>query len=1062
MKLWDISIRQPVFMTMILVAGIVMGIFSYFRMPVDIFPNVEFPIVVVNTIYPGASPDEMEEQITSVLEEELSTIGGIEQVSSTSAESVSTIVLQFDLNESADKVNQEVREKVNLLRSQLPTGIQEPIIRRFNPSDQPVLLFGVADATGQLAPVELRALVEEKIQAPIQQVGGVAAVDVDGGEVREIKINLDMQALQARRISPQQVVSALQTQNLTIPGGAVVEAGKELLVRTPGNFQTLQDIENVVISQRGTTPIFLRDVAAVVDGFETRDTITRLNGEESVVVRVRKQSGTNTAAVVGGVKEQLDPIVAANPDLEVVISSDQSVQVERNTMGALEDLLWGAVLASLVVLVFFRDLRNTLVTMAGLPVIMISSLFFMDLFGIGLNQLSLLALALVVGLVIDDAIVVRENILRWLQKGYKPREAASLGTQEVVLAVLATGATILAVFVPVAYAEGIIGRFFRDFGLTVSIAIVVSTFESLTLAPMLSAYFFKAEENQDRIIKEGDEHEEAANSWLSRFYAVLLNWTLRHRWITIFLAFAIMAGSIYSVRFINQSFVPKTEEHLFNLNMELPAGAPLEMTQKEAIKVEEILRSHPHVTAVFTSIGATGAPERASFVVKLDEDTATQPVIDAMRGPLAGVPGLSFVTGGGPGGAATDITINVKGISGTDYEALGAEALAIAEQLKSIPGLVDINSSYKPGRPELRLEVNRQRASQLGLNTAQLGSTVRLLVNGEVVSTYRGEGPEADIRVQLQESNRSSQEDILNINLLSPAGQLIPVRNVAQVELAAGPNQISRQDRQSLITINANVAGRDVPETTAEVTEFLATLNLPAGMIVEMGGNAQTQADSFRSLGLALALSVIFIYMVLASQFGSFIQPLLIMIAMPLAIIGALLALLITRRPLDLTAFIGFIMLMGLVTKNSILLVDFANRARDAGANAADAMRRAGPIRLRPILMTSLSMILAMIPVALGFSAGGEFRAAMSVAIMGGMITSTFLTLLIVPVAYAMVVGSLDNMAVKRANRRTVKEAKLAETRRAAQLAADTGIQVPGEYTLLPTEEKGRAQTAGD
>jgi len=1062
MKLWDVSIRQPVFMTMILVAGIVMGIFSYFRMPVDIFPNVEFPIVVVSTIYPGASPDEMEDQITSVLEEELSTIGGIEQVSSTSAESVSTIVLQFDLNESADKVNQEVREKVNLLRSQLPTGIQEPIIRRFNPSDQPVLLFGVADATGQLAPVELRALVEEKIQAPLQQVGGVAAVDVDGGEVREIKINLNMQALQARRISPQQVVSALQTQNLTIPGGAVIESGKELLVRTPGNFQTLPDIENVVISQRGTTPIYLRDVAAVVDSFETRDTITRLNGEESVVVRVRKQSGTNTAAVVGGVKEQLDPIIAANPDLEVVISSDQSVQVERNTMGALEDLLWGAVLASLVVLVFFRDLRNTLVTMAGLPVIMISSLFFMDLFGIGLNQLSLLALALVVGLVIDDAIVVRENILRWLQKGYKPREAASLGTQEVVLAVLATGATILAVFVPVAYAEGIIGRFFRDFGLTVSIAIVVSTFESLTLAPMLSAYFFKAEENEDRIIKEGDEHEEAANSWLSRFYAVLLNWTLRHRWITIFLAFAIMGGSIYSVRFINQSFVPKTEEHLFNLNMELPAGAPLEMTQQEAIKVEEILRSHPHVTAVFTSIGATGAPERASFVVKLDEDTATQPVIDAMRGPLTGVPGLSFITGGGPGGAATDIAINVKGISGTDYEALGTEALAIAEQLKSIPGLVDVNSSYKPGRPELRLEVDRQRASQLGLNTAQLGSTVRLLVNGEVVSTYRGEGPEADIRVQLQESNRSSQEDILNINLLSPTGQLIPVRNVAQVELAAGPNQISRQDRQSLITISANVAGRDIPEATAEVTEFLAMLNMPAGMIVELGGNAQTQADSFRSLGLALALSVIFIYMVLASQFGSFIQPLLIMIAMPLAIIGALLALLITRRPLDLTAFIGFIMLMGLVTKNSILLVDFANRAREAGANAADAMRRAGPIRLRPILMTSLSMILAMIPVALGFSAGGEFRAAMSVAIMGGMITSTFLTLLIVPVAYAMVVGALDNMAAKRATRRAVKEAKQAETRRAAQLAADTGIQVPGEYTLLPTEEKGRTQAAGD
>ncbi len=924
-----------------------------------------------------------------------------------------------------------MREKVNLLRNRLPTGIQDPIIRRFNPTDQPILLFGVSDRTGKLTPVALRKLVEDEIQAQIERVSGVAAADVSGGQQREIHINLDMQAMQARRITPQQVTSALQTQNANIPGGSVTQGETQLQVRTPGYFQTLDDIRNVIVSQRGATPVYLRDVAQVVDDFKTRDTLTRLNGQESVVVNVRKQSGTNTAAVVNGVKKGLEPVLKAHPELDLVISADQSIQVEKNTQGAIEDLLWGSVLASLVVLFFFRDLRNTLVTMAGLPVIMISSLFFMNLLGIGLNQLSLLGLALVVGLVIDDAIVVRENILRWLQKGYKPREAASLGTNEVVLAVLATSAAILAVFVPVAYAEGIIGRFFRDFGLTVAITIAISTFESLTMAPMLSAYFFRASENEEREIRDSHEHETASHGWFTRVYAVILNWTLRFRWLTLLFAALIVAGSVYSVRFINTAFVPKTEQHLFNMNMALPGGSPLEVTEREAIKVENILRSHPEAVAVFTSIGQTGAPEKASFTVKLRDDSISQNVIDAVRKPLANVPGISFVTGGGPGGAATDITINVLSTS-ADYEALGAQATKISQDLAKIPGLVEIQMSYKPGRPEMRLDVDRQRAAQLGLSTAQIGSTIRTLVNGDVVSTYRGEGNEADIRVQLQENNRASQDDIMNINLLSPSGQLIPVRNVAKVSFAAGPNQIAREDRQAIINISANVMGRGTPETTADVNKYLADLKLPEGMQARLGGNAQTQADSFRSLSLALLLSVVFIYMVLASQFGSFIQPLLIMIAMPLAIIGALLALLLTQRPMDLTAFIGFIMLMGLVVKNSILLVDFANRAREEGADATEAMRRAGPVRLRPILMTSFAMILAMIPVALGFSAGGEFRAAMAVAIMGGLITSTFLTLVIVPVAYSLVVGFQEWMAAKSAARRAAREQKKAEARRQA------------------------------
>lgn len=1018
MKIWDISIRQPVFMTMVLVAGIVMGIYSYFRMPVDLYPNIEFPIAVVTTIYPGASPTEVEDQVTRKLEDELATISGIDTVQSTSSEGLSNIILQFDLNMSSDKAVEQVREKVGLLRNSLPSGIQEPIIRRYNPSDQAVMQMSVADTTGQLTPVELRALVEETVQAPLQRVANVAAVDVQGGQQREVRILLDAGAMQARRISPQQVIAALQAENLNVPGGSLVSEGQELSLRTPGNFTSLDDIRNVVLVDR-STPVFLGDVATVEDGFEKRESITRLNGVESIVVSIRKQSGSNTVTVVEDVKHALEPILQANQNLAITIASDQSILVESSVEGAIEDLLWGALLASLVVFAFFGDLRSTIVTIAGLPVIMISTLFFMNLMGIGLNNISLLALALVVGLVIDDAIVVRENILRWVHMGKSPREAASIGTAEVFLPVLATTATVMAVFLPVAYAEGIIGRFFVAFGLTVAIAMGISFFESLTMAPMLSAYFIgKPKVGQEKKHKKEAQYEEGeAMTRLDRFYGRVLHVVLRHKWVTIVLTTAIFAGSIYGATLLTFSFVPTIDQHQFTMQVTLPAGTPLAEAQQEALRIEEILRQHPAVTDLFTTIGSTGAPEKLSFFAKLDEETPSRTVIDEVRAAFAQAPGLNFSPGASIAGTATDVVVEVHGLNNTAYADLAAQAEGVLAQIKTVPGLVDFNTSLTEGRPEVRFVVDREKAAELGLSTAQIGSTVRTLVNGQVVTTYRGDGKEADIRVLLDDRSEGSIEEILDLSLLTPAGRLIPLRQVVTTEEATGPGQIVRVDKQPTIRINANVAGRPVPVAVGEVTALVEGMQLPDGMIVKMGGTTDMQAEGFRSLGLAMLLSVVFIYMVLASQFNSFIQPLLIMIALPLAIVGALLALLMTGKALDMTAFIGFIMLMGLVTKNSILLVDFANRERQRGLGAEEAMLRAGPIRLRPILMTSLSMILAMIPLVLGFSAGGEFRQGMSIAILGGLVTSTLLTLLIVPVAYALVVGWQERWGACRAAR---------------------------------------------
>ena len=549
MKIWNVAIKQPIFMTMILTAGIVMGILAYTRMPVNLFPDVEFPVLVVTTVYPGAGPEEIEEQVTAKLEDELSTSNGLETINSTSSEGVSVIVMQYDLEMSVDKASQDVRDKVNLIRNELPTGVQDPIVQTFDPTDMPVLSFSIADKTGQLSPAELRALVEEEVQAPLERIPDVSAIDVSGGDVREIQVNLNQQAMQSLRIAPQQVSAALQSDNINLPGGAIEDDGEEFLVRTPANLQTVEDIGNIIVTQRAA-PIYLRDIATVTDGFEKVEQITRLNQSDAIVLEVRKTSGSNTVTVAHGVKEELDSILAEHPDLEMVITSDQSIQVEESTDGAVEDLLYASVLAALVMLFFFRDIRNTLVTVAGLPVIMISTLFFMDLFGISLNQISLLALALVVGLVIDDGIVVRENILRWVEKGFSPRVAASLGTAEVALPVVAIGATILAVFLPVAFAQGIIGKFFLDFGLTVSIAMVISVFESVTMAPMLSAYFFKKKagsidvelDELDNIEAKGftisEEWEDAShnNSWLNRVYGKMIGWTLRHKFIAIIIA----------------------------------------------------------------------------------------------------------------------------------------------------------------------------------------------------------------------------------------------------------------------------------------------------------------------------------------------------------------------------------------------------------------------------------------------------------------------------------------------------------------------------------------------
>lgn len=1068
MKIWEVAIKQPVFMTMVLLAGVVMGVVSYFRIPVDLFPDITFPVMVVNTPYPGANPDEVEDTITKVLEEELSSLSGLDSITSSTFEGLSSIQLTFTFETDVNDAAQQVQEKINALNNRLPADAQDSIVQRFDPSAAPIMSFGIADSSGRRTPSELRTWVEDNIQAPLQQLSGVASVEVQGGDVREIQVLLDLKALEARRLTPNQVIAALQGENLNIPGGLLESDTQSIPLRTPGNFTRPADLESVVVRYDRTVPIYLRDVATVVDGFRERDMITRVNGEESVTVIIRRQSGTNTVQVASVVKEKLTKIEDANPDIALTIASDQSIDVENSTNGAVMDLLLGMLLAGVTVFFFFMNVRNTLLTVMGLPVIMISTIFFMSAIGLTLNLITLLALALVTGLVIDDGIVVRENIIRWIDRGYSSFEAASRATAQVILPVIATTATILAVFIPIGFASGIAGQFFSAFGLTVSIAVLVSTVEALTLAPMMGSRFFRPNRKlQEGEIDESAGQEKAGTGLLDRIYGAMIGWSLRHRWLTLLFAAMLVGVTLFFARNLETAFAPTLDEGEFNVSIELPPSTPLSVTEREAVKIEEVLLSHPDVEAVFTTIGTTSSTETAEFIVKAKDGTDSFAILDAMRTALADAPGISFTKPeGGPGGTDPlvgnkDVVVQLTG-NNVSYIELGEASLAVMEQLKTIDGFMDIESSYESGNPEVQLRVDRERAAEFGLSTAQVGSLMRTLINGQEATTFRGEGEEAEIVVRLRPEDRTNIEDVLALNILSPRGQLIPLRTIATVDVTTGPTKIQGLDRQPTVGIGGNAQGRTMPQVRDDVLALVETLTLPEGISMKQGGEAEQQAESFISLFQALGLSVIFIYMVLASQFGSFMQPLLIMLALPLSLNGAALGLVLAGRPFDITAFIGLILLMGLATKNSILLVDFANQAHQDGASATEAMLNAGKVRLRPILMTAISLILAMVPIALALNEGGEFRQSMGITIMGGMVTSTLLTLFVVPVAYSLVVGAQDWWTARRKRKQTDKSQmpKLTPELRLTPAGDEAAFKLSGDDLGVGKSET--AQSVGD
>ncbi|HEY0929134.1 MAG TPA: efflux RND transporter permease subunit [Gemmatimonas sp.] len=1011
-----VAIRRPVFTTMLMVGLIVLGIFGYNRLAIDEFPDVDIPVVTVQTIYPGASAEVIEREVSRRMEEAFNPVQGVDRITSVSLEGVSQVVVEFDLGRDVDVAAQDIRTKIETIRRDLPEDIDPPVVQKLDPQAQPILSLALASKTMPL--VQLTTFADEDLRRQLESVSGVGEVRLAGGLAREIRVNLLPAELEARGVTVPEVMGALQAQNLEVPAGRVEQGANERIVRVTGRITDAKQFEDVIVALRNGQPVRVRDVARVEIGTEEERSLALVNGERAVSIDVVKVSGANTVAVADGVQAALTKLRTTLPaGVELQVIRDNSVNIRHSVDDVIKELLIGALLTIVIVMLFLNDWKATAITSLALPVSVISSFVLMSILGFTLNMITLMALSLSIGILIDDAIVVVENIVRHREMGRDHFTAARTGTAEIVLAVLATTLAIVAVFVPVAFMQGIIGRFFYQFGLTVAWAVLVSLFVSFTLTPMLSAWWgvnphvAGAHGGNWLTRKIG-----GFNIWFDRQaakYRSIITWALNHRKSTMGIAVLSLVGAFALVPFIGGGFMPDTDNSEFVVQIETPEGQSLAYTQEKAQRAIESLRGMPEVAYTYTTVGsgATGTVTKGEIYVKLspaaDRSRSQAEVMVAARERLATLHGMrsSVLVAGGLGGSVAPIAVEIRGPDVNELQRISQLAMA---EMKQIPGVVDIKSSLGDPKPEYRIVLDREVANRVGLDIGMAAATIRPLMAGETATRWEDpSGEERDVVVQVAPEFRRSVDDVGAIPVPTAtrtAGRVatVPLRDVARVEQGTAPAQIDRKSLSRIVTIAANTAPEiSLSDASTQITERVSKLALPAGYTISLGGETEQLAETGGYVVETLLLAIILIFLILASQFESFTQPIAIMLSLPLSLVGVLLALILTGSTLNMMSMIGVIMLMGLVVKNAILLVDNANERRAGGADRFTALVEAGAVRLRPITMTTLAMVVGMIPVALGLGEGGGFRSPMARAVIGGLITSTMLTLIVVPVAYS-------------------------------------------------------------
>jgi HAE1 family hydrophobic/amphiphilic exporter-1 len=1026
-----VSLRNPVFATMVMLALLVLGLFAFQRLKVDQFPNIDFPVVVVTTEYPGASPEIVESEVTKKVEEAVNAIAGVNALTSRSYEGQSVVIIEFQLHIDGRKAADDVREKIAILKPSFRTDVKEPRVLRFDPASRAIWSVAVLpDAVNGRAPsaVELTTWAEQTLKKRLENVRGVGSVNLVGGTRRAVNIHLDPAAMEALGVTADQVTTAVRNENQDLPVGTLKTNERDRVVQVLSRLKNPQDFGQIIVARRGGSPVHLSQVARVSDGTQEVESLALYNGQRTLLLQVQKAQDENTIAVTDGLKATVESLKAELPagvKLEPIADGSRPIRVSVENVR--RTLIEGALLTVLIVFLFLNSWRSTVITGLTLPISVIGTFFFMNLFGFTINMITLMALTLSVGLLIDDAIVVRENIVRHVQMGKRPFDAAMDGTSEIGLAVLATTLSIVAVFLPIGFMGGIIGKFFHEFGITMVAAVLISMFVSFTLDPMLSSVWHDPEIEKhgqhlapaslyDRTIGRITGWFDQVQDRLAETYQGALRWSLSHKLATMGLAIAVFVGSVFMLPLLGTEFVPKADFSETSLSFHTPVGSSLQATEAKTRQVEAILREFPEVQYTLSTINTGNAQGTmyASVYVRLVDRQARTLNADAMaaklRDRLRTVPGITVTHAGllDPVGGNKQIEFSLQGDDLAELERLTAQVM---ERIRPIVGLVDLDASVKPNKPTVDIVMRREIASDAGLNSAAVASSLRTFVAGQTVGNWRAaDGESYDVNVRLAPAQRARADDLEQLpfvvgNNADGSARVVRLGQIAEVVESTGPNQINRRNLNREVAISANVYGRSAGEVSGEIRQVLDQMSFPPGYRYEFGGSTKNMQESFAYAVSALALAIIFIYMILASQFQSFLQPLALMTSLPLTLIGVVLALLMFGSTMSMFSVIGIVLLMGLVTKNAILLVDFAIRAREGfegqpPLDRENALLLAAKVRLRPILMTTLAMVFGMVPLAFALSEGSEQRAPMGQAVIGGVITSSLLTLVVVPVVY--------------------------------------------------------------
>jgi len=1018
----DFAIRRPIVTVVTMIALVVFGAAALAKLDTDEFPAIDAPIVFVAIAYPGAAPDVVEREVLTRIEDKISGISGVDKINSTATDGFAQIIVQFVFSKPVDQATQDIRDAISAVRAQLPAEIIEPIIQRFDPNQLPIVSLALTSSV--LSPPQLTQIADQTIAGELRAIAGVAQVNVVGGDSAQLNVNVRPNDLAALGVGIDQVVAALRAQNLAAPVGNVNSALEQRSIRLEGRLDRPEDFSALVISARNGQLVTLGQVAGVEAGAAEPLSAAFYSGRQAIGLDIVKSREYSTTAVADRVRARVDGLQRLMPPgTRIEIVRDAGVRVRNSVRNVKEALVEGALLTVLVVFLFLNSWRSTVITGLALPVSVLSAFVPLLMLGFTLNTMSLLGLSLAIGILIDDAIVVRENIVRHVEMGADHMAAAHEGTDEIGLAVAATTFSIVAVFVPVGFMPGVAGQWFKPFALTIAAAVLVSLFVSFSLDPMLSAYWadpqLEAHERRNPIARTLDRF----NRWFDRQadrYKSLIAWALDHRWTMIALAAASFVFAIVlQVAIGGFAFVPVTDQSELNIAIETPPGSNLDYTSLKAEEIARMIRARPEVAYTYTTVGSTSGSseaDKATIYVRLkpknqrsiSQDDLGQILRTDMR-QVGGATAFTFASGFG--GAQKQLQLQFQG---PDQTVLNAYAERIAKIVSGVPGAVDVGLSTKGQKPEFNVRVNRGLAGTLGVSVSQLAASLRFAFAGVDAGTWVDPGGISRyVHVRLVPSARENAADLGQLPVLvtpAQAGaagtgggmpQFVPLRQIADITPSTGPSQIDHYQRERVVTIGANVEGASLGNVSRTVLQAVNKVPLPPGYHISLGGETASQNEVFGNIFIALGIAVMLMYLILVVQFGSFLDPLAILVSLPLSLIGVVLALLVTRDTLNLMSLIGVILLMGIVAKNAILLIDFAKWSHHGrGLDRRSALIEAGRIRLRPILMTTLALIAGMLPVAMGLGEGADFRAPLGRAVIGGVITSTVLTLVVIPTVY--------------------------------------------------------------